>query len=124
LNDPTRYAPLQGAQRADVCIIGAGFTGISTALHLAERGYKVHVLEANRVGWGASGRNGGQMIAGISGEQTIAASLGKQVEEVFRELRWAGHDIIRERVHKYAIQCDLKDGYLDVAIKTRHLRHK
>jgi glycine/D-amino acid oxidase-like deaminating enzyme len=124
LNDPTRYAPLQGAQRADVCIIGAGFTGISTALHLAERGYKVHVLEANRVGWGASGRNGGQMIAGISGEQTIAASLGKQVEEVFRELRWAGHDIIRERVHKYAIQCDLKDGYLDVAIKPRHLRHQ
>lgn len=124
LNDATRYAPLKGTERADVCVIGAGFTGISTALHLAERGYKVNVLEANRVGWGASGRNGGQMIAGISGEQPIAQELGKDVEEVFRELRWAGHRIIRERVEKYAIQCDLKYGYLDVAIKPRHLRQQ
>jgi glycine/D-amino acid oxidase-like deaminating enzyme len=124
LNDATSYAPLQGAQRADVCVIGAGFTGISTALHLAERGYKVRVVEAHRVGWGASGRNGGQMIAGISGEQRIAQQMGKDVEEVFRELRWAGHDIIRERVQKYAIQCDLKYGYLDVAIKPRHLRQQ
>ena len=123
-NDATDYRPLRGEQRADVCVIGAGFTGISTALHLAERGYKVHVLEANKVGWGASGRNGGQMIAGISGEQRIAAELGKDVEEVFRELRWAGHRIIRERVEKYAIQCDLKYGYLDVAIKPRHLRQQ
>ena len=107
-----------------MCVIGAGFTGISTALHLAERGYKVHVLEANRVGWGASGRNGGQMIGGISGEQTIARALGRTVEDVFRELRWAGHDIIRERVRKYAIECDLKSGYLDVAIKPRHLRQQ
>jgi hypothetical protein len=67
-NDVTNFAPLQGEQRADVCVIGAGFTGISTALHLAERGYNVHVVEANKVGWGASGRNGGQMIGGISGE--------------------------------------------------------
>lgn len=124
LNDATRYAQLLGAARADVCVIGAGFTGISTALHLAERGYKVHVVEANRVGWGASGRNGGQMIAGISGEQRIARQLGRDVEDVFCELRWAGHGIIRERVEKYAIQCDLKYGYLDVAIKPRHLRQQ
>jgi len=122
VNDATDYAPLHGEQRADVCVIGAGFTGISTALHLAERGYNVHVVEANRVGWGASGRNGGQMIGGISGEQIIARRLGRDVEDIFRELRWAGHDIIRERVQKYAIQCDLKYGYLDVAIKPRHLR--
>ena len=68
----------------------------------------MHVVEANRVGWGASGRNGGQMIGGISGEQIIARQLGRDVEDIFRELRWAGHDIIRERVQKYAIQCDLK----------------
>jgi gamma-glutamylputrescine oxidase len=122
VNDVTDFAPLLGAQSADVCVIGAGFTGISTALHLAERGYNVHVIEASRVGWGASGRNGGQIIGGIAGEENIAKHLGKNVEDVFGELRWAGHEIIRERVQTYGIRCDLKFGYLDVAIKKRHLR--
>ena len=122
VNDVTDFAALSGRQSADVCIIGAGFTGISTALHLAERGYDVHVVEANRVGWGASGRNGGQMIGGISGEKEIARQIGGDSAQVLRVLRWAGHDIIRERVRKYGIQCDLKSGYLDVAIKPRHLR--
>lgn len=121
-NRATDYPPLQGDQSADVCVIGAGFTGISTALHLVERGYDVRVVEANRVGWGASGRNGGQLISGISGEQHIAKHHGRDVEELFGELRWAGHNIIRERVQKYDIQCDLKWGYLDVALKKRHLR--
>lgn len=122
VNDTTAFAPLRGEQQADVCVVGAGFTGVSTALHLAERGYNVHVVEANRVGWGASGRNGGQIIGGISGEETIANSIGKDANELFKEMRWAGHDIIRERVSTYDIDCDLKWGYLDVAIKPRHLR--
>jgi len=122
VNDVTDFARLLGEQNSDICVIGAGFTGISTALHLAERGYKVHVVEANKVGWGASGRNGGQMIGGISGEQHIAKHLQKDVEDIFADLRWAGHDIIRERVQTYEINCDLKFGYLDVAIKDRHLR--
>jgi gamma-glutamylputrescine oxidase len=121
-NEDTAFAPLRGDQSADVCVVGAGFTGISTALHLAERGYNVHVVEANKVGWGASGRNGGQMIGGIAGEKHIATHHGRDVEELFGELRWAGHDIIRERVETYGIDCDLKYGYLDVAIKERHLR--
>ncbi len=116
------FAPLKGAQNADVCVIGAGFTGISTALHLAERGYKVHVVEANKVGWGASGRNGGQIIGGISGEHTIAKHNGSDAAQMVWDMRWAGHDIIRERVETYKIQCDLKFGYLDVAIKGRHVR--
>jgi len=122
VNEVTDYAPLRGAQHADVCVIGAGFTGISTALHLAERGYKVHVVEANRVGWGATGRNGGQIISGISGEKKIAARLGQEGERILWEMGWAGHDIIRERVETYGIDCDLKWGYLDVAIKQRHIR--
>lgn len=122
VNDITDFAPLAGEQSADVCVVGAGFTGISTALHLAERGYNVHVVEANKVGWGASGRNGGQMIGGISGEAAVAKHLGKDVEDVFRELRWTGHNIIRQRVEQYGIECDLKSGYLDVAIKPRHMR--
>jgi len=83
----------------------------------------VSLFEAElNAGWGASGRNGGQMIGGIAGEENVAKHLGKDVEDVFRELRWAGHDIIRERVQTYGIQCDLKFGYLDVAIKQRHVR--
>jgi gamma-glutamylputrescine oxidase len=122
VNEVTDYAPLRGAQVADVCVIGAGFTGISTALHLAERGYKVHVLEANRVGWGASGRNGGQIIGGIAGADKIARHMGTEGESLLWEMRWAGNDIIRERVRTYDIDCDLKWGYLDVAIKPRHIR--
>ena len=70
VNEKTDYAALRGDQQADICVIGAGFTGVSTALHLAERGYNVHMVEANKVGWGASGRNGGQIISGISGTRS------------------------------------------------------
>jgi glycine/D-amino acid oxidase-like deaminating enzyme len=117
----TNFAPLVGDQSADVCVIGAGFTGISSALHLAERGYTVHVVEANRVGWGASGRNGGQMIGGISGETRLRKHLGSEIASVIEGLRWEGHKIIEQRVRHYGIDCDLKYGYLDVAIKKRHL---
>jgi len=123
VNEVTNFAPLVGERTADVCVIGAGFTGISTALHLAERGYDVHVVEANRVGWGASGRNGGQLIGGISGERNIARHHGMDVEKLFGELRWAGHEIVRERIRTYNIHCDFKLGYLDVALKKRHLRN-
>jgi glycine/D-amino acid oxidase-like deaminating enzyme len=122
INNTTGFSALKGAQNADVCVIGAGFTGSSTALHLAERGYKVHVVEANKVGWGASGRNGGQIIGGISGERRIVKQAGKDIAQMVWDMRWAGHDIIRERVKTYAINCDLKSGYLDVAIKDRHVR--
>jgi glycine/D-amino acid oxidase-like deaminating enzyme len=122
VGDVTDYPPLAGEQRADVCVVGAGFTGLSTALFLAERGYDVRIVEANRIGWGASGRNGGQVISGISGEAAVAKHWGRDVEELFGELRWAGHAIIRERIDTYGIDCDFKYGYLDVAIKPRHLR--
>ena len=119
VNHHTDFAPLRGEHNADVCVVGAGFTGISTALHLTEKGYNVHVVEANKVGWGASGRNGGQLIAGISAEKRIAKMIG---EQAVWDLRWAGHEIIRERVSTYNIDCDLKYGYIDVAIKQRHVR--
>ena len=121
-NKQTVYEQLNGHKKTDVCVIGAGFTGISTALHLAERGYKVHVLEANKVGWGASGRNGGQMIGGISGESRLSRDLSKINEKIVFEMGWQGHKIIRDRVKKYNIKCDLKNGYIDVAIKPKHVR--
>ena len=117
-NEQTNYPPLQGDQRADVCVIGAGFTGVATALTLAERGYDVRVDAANKVGWGASGRNGGQMIGGIAGEKHLSKVCD---EDTLWQMHWRGHDIIAERVEKYGIDCDLKYGYVDVAIKPRHL---
>lgn len=121
-NEQTHYPELKGAHQADVCIVGAGFTGVATALTLAERGYKVALIEANRVGWGASGRNGGQLIGGISGERKIAEKFGKQAADTMWDMRWRGHEIILERVHQYAIDCDLKMGYMDVASKPRQVR--
>ena len=71
------YAPLDGDAEADVCIVGAGLAGLSAAIELADRGYSVIVLEAETVGWGASGRNGGQIIAGLACDQSvIEKSLG------------------------------------------------
>ncbi len=117
VNEVTDYPVLEGAKSADVCVVGAGFTGTATALSLAERGYAVALVEANRVGWGASGRNGGQVINGMGGIETLRKKHGNGIAEILNNLRWGGNDIIRERVAKYGIQCDLKDGYLEVATK-------
>ncbi len=117
----TRFPTLQGAHSADICIVGGGFTGLASALTLAERGYKVAIVEANRISWGASGRNGGQMIRGISGEAKILKKFGNDYAERLWKLRWRGHEIIHERVEKYGILCDLKSGYMDVASKPRQM---
>ena len=117
VNERTDYPVLQGAKSADVCVVGAGFTGVSAALALAERGYSVALVEANRVGWGASGRNGGQIINGMSGLKHLRRKFGDSISDMVWNLRWRGHEIIHERVEKYGIQCDLKDGYVEVATK-------
>ena len=121
-NDKTAYPELDGRIEADVCIVGAGFTGVSTALTLAERGYSVAIVEANRVGWGASGRNGGQLINGLSGMARLEKILGREHADMLWDLRWRGNDIIHERVEKYGIQCDLKNGFVETALKERHVR--
>jgi len=121
VNDVTDYPVLEGHRSADVCVVGAGFTGISTALTLAERGYSVALVEANRVGWGASGRNGGQLINGISGLSKIRKKHGDGIADMLWDLRWRGNDIIFERIEKYAIQCDLKSGYVETALKPGHV---
>jgi gamma-glutamylputrescine oxidase len=115
------YAPLQENLEVDVCICGGGFTGVATALTLVERGFSVALLEQNRIGWGASGRNGGQMIGGFSGEDLIVKRLGEEVADLVWDIGWRGNEIIEERVAKYAIDCDLKHGYMDVALKQRHM---
>jgi gamma-glutamylputrescine oxidase len=115
--------PLQGSETADVCIVGAGFTGISAALELLERGFSVVVLEAARVGWGASGRNGGQIVNGYSRDlDVIAKRYGQAAGRAIGAMAMEGGDIIRERVKKYDIACDLVDGGLFVALNPNQMR--
>ena len=123
VNDRTDFPALEGAHSADICVVGAGFTGVATALTLAERGYSVAVVEANRVGWGASGRNGGQLINGISGLRKIQQQHGDGIADMLWDMKWRGNDIVYERVEKYGIECDLKPGFVEVAVKPRHLAY-
>lgn len=118
-NWQTAYPALQGEQRCDVAVVGAGFTGVSTALHLAERGYDVAIIEANRVGWGASGRNGGQLIDGIVEVDKLRSITKEYGEDVASTIRQAGidcRDVVLQKIEKYSIDCDLKFGFLDVAL--------
>jgi gamma-glutamylputrescine oxidase len=120
-NEITDYPVLEGSKLADICVVGAGFTGVATALTLAERGYSVALIEANRVGWGASGRNGGQLINGMRGLDKIRKKYCEGIADLLWDIKWRGNDIIHERVEKYAIECDLKDGFVEAALKPRHM---
>ncbi len=112
--------PLSGTIEADVCVVGAGYTGISTGLNLAERGYSVVVLEAARIGWGASGRNGGQICSGYSPSmRKIAGWVGVEDAKRLWDMAEEAKAIIRERVRRHDIPCDLKPGYLHGAAKPR-----
>ena len=115
---PTPLRPtLQGTVQADVCIVGAGYTGLSSGIALAEAGYKVVVLEQAQVGWGASGRNGGQIVHSYSRDiDVIESSYGKAAAEPLGRMMFEGAQIIRERVAKYGIDCDLKNGGVYAAI--------
>ena len=121
VNEVTDYPVLEGTKSADVCVIGAGFTGVATALTLAERGYSVAIVEGNRVGWGATGRNGGHLISGINGLDKIEKKHGNGIADALWDLKWRGNDIIYDRVEKYGIECDLKSGFVEAATKPRHL---
>lgn len=112
--DQTTYPPLRGEEETEVCIVGGGFTGVACALTLAERGHRVTLLEQHRISWGASGRNGGQLIHGLGGTEQLGRSLS---EDKIWALHYRGNDIIKERIEKYQINCDLKPGFIDVAFK-------
>lgn len=118
------FPPLKGAVQADVCVVGAGFTGLSSALHLAEAGYKVVLLEAQRVGFGASGRNGGQVGSGQRVEQD---DLEKMIGEDKARAQWsiaeASKACVRGLVAKHGIECDWRDGIIHAELKPKHLHH-
>ncbi|MFB2779719.1 NAD(P)/FAD-dependent oxidoreductase [Shewanella mangrovisoli] len=119
------YPELEGDVRVDVAIIGGGFTGVATAVELAEKGYQVALLEANKIAWGATGRNGGQVTGSLSGDaamtKQLRCQLGQEAEDYVWDLRWRGHDIIKNRVAKYGIDCDLKFGHIQTAYRPAHL---
>lgn len=113
---------LTDSVQADVCVIGAGFTGLSTALHLAEAGFKVVVLEAARVGYGASGRNGGQLVNSYSRDiDVIEKNYGMDTAKMLGGMAFEGADIIRQRIRDYNIECDYRDGGVFVAFNKRQL---
>lgn len=119
------YPELEGEIRVDVAIIGGGFTGVATAVELAEKGYQVALLEANKIAWGATGRNGGQVTGSLSGDaamtKQLRRQLGQEAEDYVWNLRWRGHDIIKNRVAKYGIDCDLKFGHIQTAYRPAHM---
>src|SRR5687767_4595921 len=81
------HPQLGGEIRCDVCVVGGGYTGLSSALHLAERGYDVVLLEAEKIGWGASGRNGGQIVTAYNPSmRTMAGWVGKQDARLLWEM--------------------------------------
>lgn len=121
----TRIRPrLEEHLETDVCVIGAGYTGLSSALHLLESGFKVVVLEAARIGWGASGRNGGQIVNSYSRDiDVIEKTVGKEKGKLFGEMAFEGGRIIRDRIAKYNIDCDLKNGGVFAALNQKQMGH-
>lgn len=115
---------LQGEVETDVCIIGAGYTGLSTGLFLLEHGFKVTILEAAKVGFGASGRNGGQIVNSYSRDiDAIERSTSAKNAQLMADMAFEGGRIIRDRVQKYNIQCDLKDGGVFAAFTKKQMGH-
>ena len=120
---PQRPA-LQGETETDVCIIGAGYTGLSTALFLLENGFKVSIVEAAKVGFGASGRNGGQIVNSYSRDiDVIERTVGPKQAQLMGQMAFEGGRIIRERIAKYDIKCDLKDGGVFAAFTPKQMKH-
>jgi gamma-glutamylputrescine oxidase len=112
---------LSGNIECDVCVVGGGIAGCSSALHLAESGHRVVLLEEQRVGFGASGRSGAQAIVGTAAEQrTLEQLIGPERARAVWDVSVEGLDLIRALIARHRIDCDWVDGQMHVAIKSRH----
>jgi gamma-glutamylputrescine oxidase len=118
---PAPQPPLAGPASADVCVVGGGYAGLSAALELAERGFRVVLLEAQRVGWGASGRNGGQALVGFGsdGEQAIERQLPREDARRAWDITVQALDLLHERRQRHRIDCEWQPGYLSLATRAR-----
>lgn len=120
-NPAPSHPRLEESRSCDVCVIGGGITGCTAALHLAERGYDVVLLEAARVGWGASGRSGGQKIFGYSCDMgTLRRGVGASAARRLWELSVEALELVDSQIRRFDIDCDLRPGHLHAAIKPRH----
>jgi gamma-glutamylputrescine oxidase len=117
------HPPLAGDVACDVAIVGGGATGLAAALHLAEQGVSVCLLEAGRIGWGASGRNGGQIIPGLRwGAHTIEARLGRERGQALYRLARSAVPLVSRLVARHRIDCDLTlSGHLTTAHRSRDI---
>ncbi len=117
------FPPLTANVTTDVCIVGGGYTGLSAALHLAEAGYRVVLLEAHRVGWGASGRNGGQVGTGLNKDQAeLESMLGKIQARALWDLSLEAVQLCKDLIHKHKIQCDLQAGIIHADHRQRFVK--
>src|SRR5690349_5514723 len=112
---------LQGSLEADVCVIGAGFSGLSVALECRARGLSVVVLDAHRPGWGASGRNGGQVLAGFAKDEIVEKQLGLEGARAAWVLSVDAVKLVHERIERYGIECDFTPGFMTVATKAKRV---
>lgn len=111
----------EGDNDFDVAVIGGGFTGLSAALACAEKGLKVALFEAKTIGFGASGRNGGQLIPGLRWSmREIDEEFGRDRAQAIFDLAYGAVDRVKGRIAKHGIQCDLKAGHLEAAYKPAH----
>jgi gamma-glutamylputrescine oxidase len=118
---PPLHAPLRGETRADVCIVGGGISGLSAALHLAERGFSVALLEAKHLGFGGSGRSGGQSIFGYaSGQEKLEKLVGEANARAMWDITTEGMKLQRELIARHSIACDYVSGHMHVGVKARH----
>jgi gamma-glutamylputrescine oxidase len=114
------HEALESALECDVAVVGGGLAGLSAAIELAQRGYSVVVLEAQQVGWGASGRNGGQVIAGLACDQSvIEQQLGDTASRAVWDMTMEALRLITERRQRFDIDCDWRSGYLSLAVNAR-----
>jgi gamma-glutamylputrescine oxidase len=115
------YGPLRGERRVDVCIVGGGISGLSAALHLRERGLDVALLEAEHLGFGGSGRSGGQSIFGYACEmETLEKAVGEADARRMWDVANEGLELQRELIRRHHIDCDYRPGHMIVGLKRRH----
>ncbi|MCZ8110013.1 MAG: NAD(P)/FAD-dependent oxidoreductase [Betaproteobacteria bacterium] len=114
------FPPLLGEARCDVAVVGGGLAGLSAALELRQRGFDVVLLESREIGFGASGRNGGQAIHGLACDQdVIEQQLGLDEARRVWAMSIEALDLLRGRIAEHGIDCDWQDGYLGVATTPR-----
>lgn len=119
---PQPLAPLQCSVQADVCVVGGGLAGLSAALELRQRGYSVVLLEARQLGWGASGRNGGQAIVGFASDDAIEAQLPAPDAKRAWLTTVEALQLLRQRIEQYQIECEFVPGYLSLAVNAKKAR--